>query len=127
MPTGRFAVAVRPVRGAVSTFAGAPASLEVEVPAGGPPSAVTAAYRPVPSALRVSAAGLPATATATFTVTSPNGSPSTVASDAVLQAAQQASGSVTPDSWLVAATDVNAEGARFTTTASCSPPPHGTG
>jgi hypothetical protein len=114
VPAGRFAVAVRAVRGAAGTFTGAPASLEVDVPAGGPPAAVTAAYRPVPSALRVSAAGLPATATATFTVTPPNGSPSTVVSDAVVQAAQQASGSLTPDTWRVVATDVNAEGARFT-------------
>ncbi|MFN8979288.1 MAG: hypothetical protein ACK5ZZ_12005 [Gemmatimonadaceae bacterium] len=116
IPAGRYAVAIRPVRGAAGTFAGAPASLEVDVPAGGPLSTVTAVYRAVPSALAVSATGLPATATPTFTVTPPNGSPAAVAPATVVLAPQLPSGSNTPDVWRVTAAEVSAEGARFTPT-----------
>jgi hypothetical protein len=114
IPAGRYTVHVRTVRTTLGAFAGAPTAFDVDVPAGGPMSVATASYRPVPSSFMPDVRGLPATASATVSVTPPGGAPTAVASGSVLSAPQLPVGSATPDLWRVVAAEVQAEGARWT-------------
>lgn len=113
IPSGRYTVSVRNTRGVTGAFAGAPASFEVDVPAGGPPSPAVAVYRAVPSALALDIGGLPASARAEVSITPPNGTRTPVTESALHTAPQLASGQYTPDAWRVAAEAVTVDGARY--------------
>lgn len=113
IPSGRYTVSVRNTRGVAGAFAGAPASFEVDVPAGGPPSPAVAVYRAVPSALALDIGGLPASAKAEVFITPPNGTRTPVTQSALHTAPQLASGQYTPDAWRVAAEAVLVDGARY--------------
>jgi hypothetical protein len=112
VPSGRYAVTVRPARGTAGTFAGAPPTFDVDVPSGGPAS-VTGIYRPVPSAMALTISGLPSNAAAAVTITPPNSAQLPVTQSSVHVAPQLTTGQLTPDAWRVAAQGVTIDGARY--------------
>lgn len=113
IPSGRYSVAVRNTRGVTGTFTGAPSALEVDVPAGGPPSQAVLYYRAMPSTLALEISGLPASTNASVTVTPPNGVPSLVSQSSLHTAPQLATGKYTPDTWRIAADTVLVDGTRY--------------
>lgn len=112
IPSGRYAVTVRPARGAVGTFAGAPATFDVDVPSGAATTA-TGVYRPVPSAMSVNVTGLPNGAAAAVTITPPNSTQIPVTQSSVHVAPQLGAGQLTPDAWRLATQTVTIDGARY--------------
>ena len=112
VPVGRYTVTVRPVRTALGTWVGAPATFEVTVPAA-TPAQVAASYRPAPSALAITVSGLPANASAAASATPPGGSPTAVAQSTTLLAPQRTDQPTTIEQWALSAATVTAEGARF--------------
>ena len=112
VPAGRYTVTVRPVRTALGTWVGNPASFEVTVPSAAPVQ-VAAAYGPAPSALAVTVTGLPATATAAISVTPPTGSATSVTQSATLLATPKTGQPTELERWQLTASPVTAEGARF--------------
>ena len=112
VPVGRYTVTVRPVRTALGTWVGAPATFEVTVPSA-TPAQVAASYRPAPSALAITVSGLPANASAAASATPPGGSPTAVAQSTTLLATQRTDQPTTLERWVFSAGTVTAEGARF--------------
>ena len=112
VPAGRYTVTVKPVRAALGTWVGAPASFEVTVPSAAPVQ-VAATYQPAPSALSVTISGLPANAAAAVNVTAPGAAAAAIAQTATLVAAQQTGQPTEIERWQLTAAAVTAEGARF--------------
>ena len=121
IPPGLYTVAVRPVRTSLGTWVGAPASFELTVAAAATVP-LSAAYRPAPSAMRVTVTGLPASASASsaattaVVVTPPGGSATPVppsGAAVTLSAAQRADLPTQRERWTLTATSVTEAGARF--------------
>ena len=112
VPVGRYTVTVRPVRTALGTWVGTPATFEVTVPSSATVQ-VAAAYRPAPSALAITVSGLPANATAAVSATPPGGSATAVPQSVTLLATQRTDLPTALERWVLSAAPVTAEGARF--------------
>lgn len=113
IPSGRHTITVRSVRTPLGLFGGAPASFDVDVPAGGPPTSAVAAYRPLPSHLAVTVSGLPTGVDAAILVTPPGGAATAVAQSTTLTAAQLSTAATTPDQWRLTAQPVVTGGSRY--------------
>ncbi len=113
VPAGRYTVTVRPVRTSLGVWVGSPATFEVTVPSAAP-ALVTATYRPAPSALAVTVAGLPANASAVASATAPGASATALTQSTTLLATPRTDQPTEIERWTLSAGTVTADGARFT-------------